>query len=192
MIDVLRRRVDEKATASNNARSMPNARTYTASSVVTSKIDPKDIPDVAKRINFTDVTSHGIGIICTDRNENREYNSVILPANTPVPASKEQYYFTTKEYQEKISIQVTQGEDEDVRYVSVIGTSEIEIAPRREFVKIRVTISCDENSIIHVRVFDMNASRDLGEMFIDRVSNLSRQEIQKNKEKINRLDISGV
>ena len=88
-------------------------------------------------------------------------------------------------------IQVTQGEEEDLRYVTVIGTAEIEIMPREKIVGIEVTISCDENSIIHVRVYDMDLQRDLGEMHIDRVSNLTEEEISKNKQRINKLDISG-
>lgn len=33
--------------------------------------------------------------------------------------------------------------------------------------------------------------RDLGEMHIDRVSNLTEEEISKNKQRISKLDISG-
>ena len=62
-------------------------------------------------------------------------------------------------YQEKLLIQVTQGEEEDLRYVTVIGTAEINISPQ-ELVDIEVSISCDENSIIHVRVYDMGLDED--------------------------------
>ena len=34
------------------------------------------------------------------------------------------------------SLEVTQGEEEDLRYVTVIGTAEIEIAPREQLVYI--------------------------------------------------------
>lgn len=148
-----------------------------------------DIPKTSRKYSFTDVTSHGIGIVCTINGS--EVNSVILPANTPVPASGTKDYSTTVPYQEALDIRVTQGEEEDLRYVSIIGTSEIEIAPRKQIVGIRVTISCDENSIIHVRVYDQDLNKDLGEMYIDRISNLTEEEVQQNQRKINRLDISG-
>lgn len=148
-----------------------------------------EIPEPTKRYNFTDVTSHGIGIVITDGKEDK--NSVILPKNTQVPAMYTDTYSTTVPYQEKLFIQVTQGEEEDLRYVTVIGTAEIDIAPREEYVGIEVSISCDENSIIHVRVFDMGLEQDLGEMHIDRVSNLSEEEIKMNRIKVNKLDISG-
>lgn len=37
----------------------------------------------------------------------------------------------------------------------------------------------------------MDLQRDLGEMHIDRVSNLTEEEISKNKQRISKLDISG-
>lgn len=148
------------------------------------------IPETTQQYTFTDVTSHGIGIVCTNQ-LNMEVNSVILPKNTQVPAAFTNQYCTTVPYQEKLFIQVTQGEEEDLRYVTVIGTAEIEIAPREQLVQIEVTISCDENSIIHVRVYDLDLQRDLGEMHIDRISNLTEEEIQQNRQRISKLDISG-
>ena len=78
-----------------------------------------------------------------------------------------------------------------MRYVTVIGTAEIEIAPREKIVGIEVTISCDENSIIHVRVYDLDLQRDLGEMRIDRISNLTEEQVRQNQRRISKLDISG-
>lgn len=147
------------------------------------------IPETAKQYSFTDVTSHGIGIICFINNE--EVNSVILPKNTQVPAAAKNCYATTVPFQEKLYIQITQGEEEDIRYVTVIGEAEIEIEPREQIVGIEVTISCDENSIIHVRVYDLDQQRDLGEMKIDRVSNLTEEEVKQNQRRISKLDISG-
>lgn len=148
-----------------------------------------DIPEISKKYSFTDVTSHGIGIVCVVDSE--QVNSVILPKNTQVPASYTHQYSTMVAFQERLNIQVTQGEDEDLRYVTVIGTAEIEIEPRDKIVAIEVTISCDENSIIHVRVYDMDLERDLGEMNIDRVSNLTEEEVRESQRQISCLDISG-
>ncbi|SHK98562.1 Hsp70 family protein [Hespellia stercorisuis] len=156
----------------------------------TNAMNEYDIPEPVKQYSFTDVTSHGIGIICSTRN-NQEINSVILPKNIQVPASCKNQYATTVAFQEKLYIQVTQGEEEDIRYVTVIGTAEIEIPPREKIVEIEVTISCDENSIIHVRVYDLDLQKDLGEMNIDRISNLSEEEIKENQQRISQLNISG-
>ncbi len=148
------------------------------------------IPEMTKQYTFTDVTSHGIGIVC-NAEDNEEINSVILPKNTQVPAAYSNQYCTTVPYQEKLNVRITQGEESDLRYVTVIGTAEIEIEPREQLVIVEVTVSCDENSIIHVRVYDTDLQRDLGEIHIDRVSNLTEEEIQKNQQRISKLDISG-
>lgn len=160
-----------------------------ATGEINDKILDADIPETAKQYSFTDVTSHGIGIVCFVNDE--EVNSIILPKNTQVPAAATNQYATTVPFQEKLYIRITQGEEEDLRYVTVIGEAEIEIEPREKIVGIEVTISCDENSIIHVRVYDLDLNRDLGEMKIDRVSNLSEEEVIKNQRKISKLDISG-
>lgn len=148
------------------------------------------VPEISKQYSFQDVTSHGIGVVIMDEYGNY-LNSLILPKNAQVPAEEKKIYSTTVPFQENLEIKVTQGEEEDLRYVSIIGTAEIEIAPREKLVEIEVTISCDENSIIHVRVYDMDLNRDLGEMRIDRVSNLSEEEIDRGRRKITSMDICG-
>ena len=156
----------------------------------TNRVLDANIPETTKKYSFTDVTSHGIGVVIINNDGDQE-NSVILPKNTQVPAEQKNVYSTSVAFQEALQIEITQGEEEDLRYVTIIGTATIAITPREYFVPIEVTISCDENSIIHVRVVDLDQHRDLGEMHIDRVSNLSEEEVKKNAARISKLDISG-
>ena len=150
-----------------------------------------DLPDVGKTYSFQDVTSHGIGVIAYDDEKNEDYNSVILPKNIKVPAEYSNVYSTTVAFQESLYLRITQGEEEDLHYVTVIGEAEIKVPPRETLVPVRITISCDVNSIIHVRVYDLDQNKDLGEMHIDRVSNLSEEEVKEDRIRINKLDISG-
>lgn len=155
-----------------------------------SKVLNVTIPETSKKYSFTDVTSHGIGVVVLN-NRGETVNSVILPKNTQVPAEMKKIYTTTVPYQETLGIEVTQGEEVDLRYVTVIGTANIEVSPREALFPIEVTVACDDNSIIHVRVFDKDLKRDLGEMHIDRVSNLSDEEVKQTALRISKLDISG-
>ncbi|MCI5902953.1 MAG: Hsp70 family protein [Blautia sp.] len=149
-----------------------------------------NIPETGRQYTFTDVTSHGIGVII--QNEfGEEENSLILPKNVQVPAEQTSHYSTVVPFQETLLIRVTQGEETDLRYVTEIGTAEIPITPREKLVDIEVTISCDENSIIHVCVYDMDLQKNLGEILINRISNLSEEEIKSNQMRIGKLDISG-
>ncbi|MFI3255152.1 MAG: Hsp70 family protein [Eubacteriales bacterium] len=148
------------------------------------------VPETTRQYNFTDVTSHGIGVIVRGEGDRSE-NSVILPSNVQVPASATNTYSTSRPYQEKLKIQITQGDETDLRYVTEIGSAVIEVAPREKIVPVEVTIACDENSIIHVRVFDLDLQQDLGEMHIDRISNLSDSEVDESYALISSMDISG-
>lgn len=163
---------------------------------VSKKTDSEEIiqealPELKKTFSFTDVTSHSIGLIVQNSDTGKPFNSIILPRNEPVPAQFTNQYSTTQAFQSEIEIEITQGEDEDVDYVTVIGKSIIKIAPRKNFVPIEVTISCDENSIIHVSVVDLDNNTFLGEMEIERTYNLTREQIEDSKHLIDTLDISG-
>lgn len=150
-----------------------------------------DIPELKKAFSFTDVTSHSIGLVVFDSDLGKPYNSIILPRNEPVPASFKNRYSTLKPFQSEIEIEITQGEDEDIDYVTIVGTSVIKVAPREALVPIEVTISCDENSIIHVSVLDLDRNVFLGEMEINRTCNLTREQVEDSKHLIETLDISG-
>ncbi len=147
------------------------------------------LPDTVESYKFKDITSHGIGIVIWDDTLGCDVNSVILPKNTKVPAEYRDQYFTMTDYQESIMVRVTQGEDTDLRFVTVIGESELKLKPKPANSPIEVIISCDSDSIIHVRVIDLVTNEDLGEMKIDRVNNLSDQEVKQEASRLGKLNI---
>jgi len=148
-----------------------------------------DLPDNVESYQFRDITAHGIGIVIEDDLTGEDINSVILPKNTKVPAEYREQYATQHAYQDTILLQVTQGEDTELKYVTIIGETELKVKPKPEPFPIEVIISCDSDSIIHVRVIDLVTNEDLGEMKIDRVNNLSDQEVQKETNRLGKLNI---
>ncbi|MBE5826991.1 MAG: Hsp70 family protein [Butyrivibrio sp.] len=145
-------------------------------------------PKAEKEIKVTDVNSHSLGIITT---HNGEYDiaSFIIPRNTAIPASGEKEYYTLDEGQTSLKVVVVEGEDEDPEYDTVIGTTTLKLVPRPKGSPIGVMMQYDQNGIIHVRVKDNVDGADLGEMHIDRESNLSDDEIANKKEFIGGADI---
>nr|MCR4903949.1 Hsp70 family protein [Butyrivibrio sp.] len=145
-------------------------------------------PKAEKEISVTDVNSHSLGIITT---HNGEYDiaSFIIPRNTAIPASGEEEYYTLEEGQTSLKVVVIEGEDEDPEYDTVIGTTTLKLVPRPEGSPIGVMMQYDQNGIIHVRVKDNVDGADLGEMHIDRESNLSDDEIANKKKYIGGTDI---
>ena len=150
-------------------------------------LDSKEDPKV-KKTKITDVNSHSLGVVAMGE-DGKEYNEIILPRNTPLPSSEFKDFCTLYDDQELIKLQITEGEDEDLDYVNIIGTSLLKIKKRPKGSPIRVIIGYDTNSIIHVRVIDLIDNTDLGEMKIERNSNLSEEEIVKKKDNISKITI---
>lgn len=149
------------------------------------------LPEIEKQFKFVDVTSHGIGIIVYSVELQKEVNSILMPKNTEVPAEIVNDNFSTvNPYQEKIALTVTQGEFEEVEYVTVIGQAELNLRPRNKLVPIRFIVSCDENQIIHVRAIDLDENVDLGEITINREEhNMTEEQVEKSAENIHKLNI---
>lgn len=151
----------------------------------------EDVPDLDKNYTFRDITSHGIGIVIYDDIQDKLINSVIMAKNTEIPAEIVQDgYSTTRPFQEGIGLQVTQGENENLDYVTIIGSADLKVRPRDHKVPIRVIVSCDRDAIIHVRAIDMDENVDLGEVAINREKhNMTEEEVREATTRINRLNI---
>ncbi len=149
------------------------------------------LPEIDKRYTFKDVTSHGVGIVVWNSELEKNENSVLMPKNTEIPAEIINDDFgTSVPYQEVIALKITQGEFEDLNYVTVIGEAELKLRPRNKIIPIRFIVSCDENQIIHVRAIDMDEHIDLGEVTINRdENNMSDEEVKKSSENIHKLNI---
>ena len=154
-------------------------------------VNSDDVPDLEKNYSFKDVTSHGIGIVVYNSDEDRLYNSVIMEKNTEIPAEVVQEgYSTSAPYQECIHLQVTQGESDNLDYVTMIGDAELKVRPRENIVPLRVIVSCDRDAIIHVRAIDMDENIDLGEVCINREKhNMTEEEVRAAATRINKLNI---
>ncbi len=92
--------------------------------------------------------------------EEKVMNSVVIPKNTPIPCSNSQIYFTSEDNERVIEVDITQGEDEDPRFVDVIGRITLEVPPNRpKGCEIAVTFSYDENQRVRALVVDKQSGR---------------------------------
>ena len=149
-----------------------------------------DLPPVSRNYKYHDVTSHGIGVVIYD-DYGQGHNSMIMPKNTRLPAEIVQDgYQTMVENQDRLELQVTQGESEDLAGVTIIGSATLSFPPRDYVFPLRMIVSCDADGIIHVRAIDMDYNTDLGEVRVDRSKyNMSREAVQEAAMKINQLNI---
>lgn len=144
---------------------------------------PQEAPKEAPApIKVTDVNSHSLGIITVDNEV--EANLIILERNSRIPTKAEKVVYTNVDNQENVLMRVTEGEDEDVDYVTIVGVAELKLPPRPAGMPLRIVMEYDINGIIHITVIDEDANESLGEMTLDRRSNLSEKQI---KDKIDRM-----
>lgn len=141
------------------------------------------------KTKIVDVNSHSLGVIASDIETGLDFNKIILPRNTPIPAEYWQEFSTQCDNQEYLILRVTEGEDDDPEYVKIIGTSKLFLKSRPANSPVKIILSYDENSVVHVRVIDLVDNQDLGEMEIQRKSNLTSEEVLDKTNKISNLII---
>ncbi|MBX7207459.1 MAG: Hsp70 family protein [Verrucomicrobiaceae bacterium] len=92
--------------------------------------------------------------------EEKLQNSVVIPKNTPIPCSRTQMYLTSEDNEKLIEVDITQGEDEDPKFVDVIGRLTLDVPPNRpKGCEIAVTFSYDENQRVRALVVDKQSGR---------------------------------
>ncbi len=130
-----------------------------------------------------DVNSHGLGVVIS-REDGTKGNSIIIPRNQPIPATASEVYATVVDNQTQIQLQVTEGDDDDLSYVNVIGTAEIKMNPHPAGSPVRVDLGYDQNGIVMGRVYDLVDNVFVGEIVIKRDANMSEEELQSKVQRI--------
>jgi len=76
------------------------------------------------------VNSHGLGVLATSPKTGKDRNHVMIPRNTPLPVEVKQTFATKKANQERVSIQVIEGDAPDPRACSLLGKCRITDLPK--------------------------------------------------------------
>ncbi|MFO1486762.1 MAG: Hsp70 family protein [Verrucomicrobiaceae bacterium] len=92
--------------------------------------------------------------------EEKLMNTIVIPKNTPIPCSRTQVYQTSEDNERVIEVDITQGEDDDPRFVDVIGRITLDVpANRPKGCEVAVTFSYDENQRVRALVVDKQSGR---------------------------------
>lgn len=142
-----------------------------------------------ERVSVTDINSHSLGTIALDEGTNLDFNSIILPKGSKLPAEASEIYRTVVDDQSEIRVRITVGEDSDPKYVDVVGEAILTIPPYPKNAPIEVRISYDVNGMVHVRVKDITSGRDLGEVDVPRLANLRPEQLMQIKNTVNAMSI---
>jgi molecular chaperone DnaK len=159
--------------------------------IIYKKLGKHDLDDSADfpTINVQDVNSHSLGVVAVDDRRDRDVNSIVLKKDTVIPAKASGYFKTSVDQQTQLHIQVTEGEDTELDYVKIVGEAIINLPSYPKGAPLEVIFEYDSDGIIHVSVIDVTAGKLLGELDIDRKSNLTEEEVQQKQLRVGKLAI---
>lgn len=149
-----------------------------------------DLPSVINDMVLTisDVTSQALGVIMLN-DEEKDENFIVIPRNAKIPTKGERHAVTVVENQQSIYVQVTQGDDSDVRYVTQIGGKTIPIPPYRKGAPFTVSYAYDIDQTVYVELFDETAQKTVGTFEIDRTLNMDEEAVTTAIRRINSIPI---
>jgi molecular chaperone DnaK len=139
-------------------------------------------------IRISDVTSQSLGVISLNELK-KEVNSIIIQNNSKIPTKASDIFSTVIDDQTELHVQVTEGNDTNVEYVKIIAEQILRIPPYPRGAPVRVTFAYDIDQTVFVEVEDLTANRSLGTFDIDRVSNLSSQEVKGLARKLDAIAV---
>lgn len=138
----------------------------------------KPYDSITKKITVSDVTSQSLGVITVDpENNGKKMNTIIIPHNSKIPCKRSEVVYTVVENQTKIQIEVTEGDDEDVDFVKIIGNSLLTIPPYPKNSPVEIVYAYDPDQTVSIEVIDKVTDKSLGTFEIDRSSNLTDEQV---------------
>lgn len=144
---------------------------------------------VRPRAQVLDVTAHSLGVIARSAETGAEINSIVIKRNTPLPAQGKRRFHTLAENQPEILVVLTEGEDRDPEYVTIVGSAHIPVRRSRHAVKVDVVLGYDADGMIRVSVVDVDSGEALGEFHLDRQANVDAEEVYRMRQALQNLGL---
>lgn len=127
-----------------------------------------------------EVTSKGLGVSAVRDDEVTDYNSIIIPANHPIPADETEEYKTVSENQTHVLIEINLGDDEDLQYVECLdkSTAPLGRAVRKGY-PIKVRMQYTDEQIIKLDAFDGETGAHICKMEVNRQGRITIADKEK-------------
>lgn len=151
--------------------------------------DDPEASESKANIVIKDVNSHSLGVLSLN-DQGHLKNSIILHRNTEIPCSATREYYTSRENQQHLDLSLTEGEDEEPEFINIIGDSTLQLPQGLpDSAPIQMTISYDKNGIVHLVAKDVLNNVDLGEIVIERKSNITQIEMEEKREALLAIEV---
>ena len=154
----------------------------------------KERKDSIKEVILTDVCPFTLGTEVVREWENHQYeNGVFCPIidrNTVIPASRTERLYTVRDNQDKIRINVLQGESRFAANNLSLGEFLIDIPPAKAGEEsVDVTYTYDINSILEVEVKVTSTEQVMKKVFLGRDVDMTPEEIEERLKTLSYLKI---
>ena len=152
--------------------------------------DPSDLTQVFRAIETTNVNAHSLGILIK-REDGVSINSIIIPRNTPLPASVTKRYGTNVPNQTAVSIRAVEGEAELADECTLVGACDIHQLPwgLRKGSTIYITFSYDNSGRLAVKAVEATSGKT-AEATIHREGAMSPEQIDRAKKIVDNIVVS--
>lgn len=153
------------------------------------------IPQFGKEVDIVvhDVAPHSLGVKALASDRKTYINSIIIPRFTPIPCTKDRTYTTNEDNQNKVEIEVLQGEDENPRSpdVQLIGKVDLKNLPPHKAGEliIKVSLSYNADGVIEVTAKELHSGQMMNEIVMQKSGMLSPEIIQQKREFIENLEL---
>lgn len=133
-----------------------------------------------------DVAAHSLGVKALSPDLNKYINSIIIPRFTTIPCEKTRMYATSEDNQNKVEIEVLQGEDEDPRSpeVNLVGKVQLKNLPPHKAgeLKIEVSLRYNVDGVIEVAAKELKSGQMIREVVMQKAGELSSDILTEKRE----------
>ena len=144
---------------------------------------------VTNKITISDVTSQSLGVITLDYDTRREQNTIIIPHNSKIPTTRSVEVYTVDDNQTRLRVRVTEGDETDVEFVKVIGSSTLSIPPYPKGSPVEIIYAYDPDQTVFIEVIDKVTNQSLGTFQVDRASNLTADQVARATGVVGRANV---
>jgi molecular chaperone DnaK len=136
-------------------------------------------------VKVTNVNSHNLCVLGTERQTGRSRSRVLIPRNTPLPTTRKSLFSTLSDSQMNVLVKVIEGGDASGNNSTPIGKCTVQGLPRGlpAGTPVEVTFSYAANGRLRVHARVPNVGGE-GELEIDRASGLSEANLAAWQKKI--------
>jgi molecular chaperone DnaK len=131
------------------------------------------------------VNSHSLGVVGTEPETKRRRNGILIPRNTPLPATARGRFKTKKAGQQSIRVDIVEGESPSADDCTPIGRCSVRQLPPNlpALYPVEVTFHYQPNGRLKVHVTVPNTDRQVATEII-RENNLSKEQMDQWRQRI--------